>query len=113
MLRIVSRLTHLFAKLMTVERRKMSRGRFLKSGTILLGSWEVPCRVRNLSEIGACLELQTTVGIPAVFQFTMQNKTPQICKVMWRDYTKLGVHFRMDALTNDATARTLYHQAAI
>jgi len=68
--------------------------RMLKSGKILLGKRAVPCTVRNLSEIGACLEVQTTYGIPAVFEFTMPNASTQTCKVVWRDNTKLGVHFR-------------------
>lgn len=78
----------------------------LKSGKILLGSWQVPCTVRNLSEIGACLEVQTTIGIPATFQFTMPNQTPQTCKVVWRDYTKLGVHFRTATPIGEVAAAT-------
>ena len=89
---------------MIAERRKVPRRRTLKSGKILLGAWEVPCTVRNLSEIGACLEVQTTVGIPAAFQLTMQNQTPRTCKVMWRDYTRLGVHFRTNAVMGDVGA---------
>lgn len=76
------------------ERRKAARMRMLKSGKILLGRREVPCAVRSLSEIGACLQVQTTYGIPALFQLIMPNREPQSCKVIWRDDTKLGVHFR-------------------
>jgi hypothetical protein len=50
--------------------------------------------VRDFSGIGACLEVQNTTSIPAVFQFIMQNQTTQTCKMIWRDETKLGVHFR-------------------
>ena len=53
--------------------------------------------VRNLSNIGACPQVLTTVGTPAIFQFMMPNQTPQTYKLMWRDYTSLGVHFRSDA----------------
>jgi hypothetical protein len=42
------------------ERRKIPRRRILKSGKILLGRRQVQCTVRNLSEIGACLVVQTT-----------------------------------------------------
>ena len=69
--------------------------RMLKSGKILLGGWEVPCTVRSLSESGACVEVQTTYGIPALFQFIMLDwKTPQSCKVMWRDDRRLGIYFQ-------------------
>jgi hypothetical protein len=66
----------------------------LKSGKILLGRAEVLCTVRSFSEIGACLQVQTTYGIPALFQLVMPSREPQSCKVMWRDDTRLGVHFR-------------------
>ena len=75
------------------ERRTVTRVRMLKSGNILLGSRKVPCTVRNLSEIGACLMVQTTYGIPAAFQFRGPSGELQACKVVWRNDTKLGVHF--------------------
>jgi hypothetical protein len=76
------------------ERRKIPRRRILKSGKILLGRRQVQCTVRNLSAIGACLVVQTTYGIPATFEFVMPDQLPKTCKVMWRDDTRLGVHFR-------------------
>lgn len=76
------------------ERRKIPRRRILKSGKILLGRRQVQCTVRNLSAIGACLVVQTTYGIPATFEFVMPDQVSKTCKVMWRDDTKLGVHFR-------------------
>lgn len=76
------------------ERRKIPRRRILKSGKILLGRRQVQCTVRNLSEIGACLVVQTTYGIPATFEFVMPDQLEKTCKVMWRDDTRLGVHFR-------------------
>lgn len=78
------------------ERRKHQRRRMLKSGSIFIGTHQIPCTVRNLSELGGCLEVQTTIGIPAEFGFALPNQKPQACKVMWRDYTKLGVHFRSE-----------------
>ena len=34
--------------------------------------------VRNLSNIGACLQDLTTVGIPAIFQFDAESNTPNL-----------------------------------
>ena len=68
--------------------------RMLKSGKIFLGNWGVPCTIRNLSGSGACLEVQTTYGIPATFEFVMSNDLPRTCKVVWLNGTKLGVHFQ-------------------
>jgi hypothetical protein len=65
----------------------------LKSGKILLGSHAVPCAVRNLSETGACLEVQTTYGIPTKFEFVLPPQPPRLCKVVWIRDTKIGVHF--------------------
>jgi hypothetical protein len=46
------------------KRQPPPRRRLLKSGKILLGRDPIPCTVRNLSETGACLQVQTTVGFP-------------------------------------------------
>jgi hypothetical protein len=55
---------------------------------------EVPCVVNTLSKIGACLLVETTRGIPEVIEFIGPNQAPKTCKVVWRDDTRLGVHFR-------------------
>jgi hypothetical protein len=65
-----------------------------KAGKILLDNTEVPCTVGKLSKLGACLMVQTTEGIPALFRFAMPNRAPMTCKVIWRDDKRLGVHFR-------------------
>ena len=66
----------------------------LKSGKIMLGKIAVPCTVRNLSGTGACLQVQTTAGIPSSFNIAMADGTSRACKVTWLDETKLGVHFQ-------------------
>jgi hypothetical protein len=76
------------------ERRPTPRARMLKSGKILLGKHAVPCTVRNLSDTGACLQVQTTEGLPGEFVFAMTDRPPRSCKVIWRDENKLGVQFQ-------------------
>ena len=93
-----------------VDHRKTPRVRRFKDGKILLGSLELPCTIRDLSEIGACLEVHATRGIPAVFRLAMPNRMIKTCKVMWRDYTKLGVHFR-PALIGNPNAQVKFEQA--
>jgi hypothetical protein len=68
--------------------------RLIKSARILFSSTEVPCTVGKLSKMGACLIVETTRGIPALFVLTMPNQAPWTCKVTWRDDKRLGVHFR-------------------
>jgi hypothetical protein len=76
------------------ERRIASRTEVLQSGMLLLGISEIPCTVRNLSATGACLVVETTMGIPAVFQLATANQTARTCKVRWRRATTLGISFR-------------------
>jgi len=66
----------------------------VKSARILFGSTEVPCTIGKLSRLGACLIVQTTHGIPVLFNLVMPNQVCRICKVTWRDDKRLGVHFR-------------------
>jgi hypothetical protein len=65
----------------------------LKSGKILLGNYAIPCAVRNISEIGACLKVQTTEGIPEEFDFLFAGEPARACKTVLRDYTQIGVKF--------------------
>jgi PilZ domain len=75
------------------ERRVHPRVRVLKSGKIIFGKKTVPCTVRNISEGGVCLQLQTTFGIPATFDFAMTDGPMHHCKVAWLDATRMGVAF--------------------
>ena len=76
------------------QRRAAQRLRMLKSGKIFLGSWGVPCTIRNLSDTGACLQVQTTYGIPSKFELTLADGQRRSCKIIWLDGTKLGVQFQ-------------------
>ena len=76
------------------NRRESSRLRMLKSGRILLGKAAVPCTVRNLSDGGACLQVQSTYGLPSAFEFAIDDKPPRTCKVIWLDATTLRVQFQ-------------------
>lgn len=50
------------------ERRTIARKRILKAGTIQIGGGgAIDCTVRNLSPIGAALDVQSPVGIPNEF----------------------------------------------
>ena len=78
-----------------VERRKIPRHRTLKAGSIVFNrAAGIDCRVRNLSPVGACLEVASQVGIPDDFVLLVENdhlKTS--CHVIWRSPTRLGVEF--------------------
>jgi len=63
-------------------------------GTIQFENTKVSCTISTLSKIGACILVETTRGIPEVFELIVPNQRPRSCKVMWRDDARLGVHFR-------------------
>jgi len=76
------------------DRRESGRLRMLKSGRIVLGKASVPCTVRNLSQSGACLQVQSTYGLPSAFEFILDDKPPRPCKVVWLDATTVRVQFQ-------------------
>jgi len=76
------------------ERRDTQRLRMLKSGKILLGKASVPCTVRNISPGGACLQVQSTYGLPAAFDFALDDKPARPCRVVWLDATTMRVQFQ-------------------
>lgn len=78
--------------------------RLVKSAKILFENTEVPCTISKLSKLGACLIVQATHGIPALFVLTMTNQASRTCKVTWRDDKRLGVHFRKGSLAGRTDA---------
>jgi hypothetical protein len=76
------------------NRRRSFRFRTLKSAKILLGAHHLSCTIRNLSETGACLEVETADGIPLNFQFRMPNQSVRACKVIWAAEAMVGVQFQ-------------------
>jgi len=77
------------------ERRKAQRGRTLKAGSIAFNrAAGIDCRVRNMSPVGACLEVSSQVGIPNDFVLIVSyDRFKQSCRVIWRSDTRLGVQF--------------------
>jgi hypothetical protein len=76
-----------------MDRRRPPRRRVLKSGKILIGKHPIPCTVRNISEIGGCLKVQNTAGIPTVFDFLVAGEPIRTCKTIGSTDTLIGVMF--------------------
>lgn len=77
------------------ERRKETRARTLKSGKIVLNlhASVVDCTVRNLTDHGALLQVQSVIGIPESFELVFDNQAHRDCRVVWRGSNRLGVEF--------------------
>lgn len=77
------------------ERRTTQRHRTLKAGSIAFNSAAgIDCRIRNLSAIGACLEVESQIGVPDDFMLVMErDHVREQCHVIWRMRSRLGVTF--------------------
>jgi hypothetical protein len=77
------------------EHRAHPRQRILKAGTIAFNrAGVISCMVRNISEGGACLEVDSPVGVPEDFTLVIESdhmKRP--CQVRWRTGKRIGVQF--------------------
>jgi PilZ domain len=77
------------------ERRAVFRRRTYKSGTITFGGClNIECLVRNISDDGACLEVNSPASIPDDFNLVIRpDNIFRTCQVAWRAPDKIGVHF--------------------
>ena len=76
-------------------RRKTARHRVLKGAHITFRSHQatIDCTVRNLSDSGACLRVQSPIGIPDAFDLVLDSKSVVHCRVTWRKAKQIGVEF--------------------
>jgi hypothetical protein len=80
----------------TTERRRSPRQRVLQGGVISFRQMgaTIDCTVRNVSAVGACLLVNSPVGIPDKFELVLnRDRTPHHCRVIWRAANKIGVEF--------------------
>ena len=79
------------------EHRIAPRHRTFKGAKIAfkeLGA-AIDCVVRNLSDTGACLKVESSVGIPQTFNLVLEDgQSVRSCRLIWRKDTQIGVEFR-------------------
>ena len=76
------------------EQRATQRHRVLKGGTISFKGAGISCTVRNLSERGAALEVNSPVGIPPNFALVVDgDHTARPCHIVWRKEKRIGIAF--------------------
>jgi hypothetical protein len=80
----------------SAEKRAAVRRRTLKGGRIIFQrrGASIDCIVRDLSETGACLQVESQAGIPSTFElFITDDKSLRTCRVAWRSAKRIGVVF--------------------
>jgi len=77
------------------QQRRAQRLRTFKGGAIIFGpAAGIDCVIRNLSETGASLDVESPVGIPDDFTLLMKPKIiKRNCRVAWRSAKRIGVRF--------------------
>jgi PilZ domain len=76
------------------EKRTTPRRRVLKAGAIEFGGGTIDCTVRNLSSIGAALDVPSVIGIPDEFVLAVPSDELRFaCRVVWRRAERIGVRF--------------------
>ena len=88
------------------ERRRVPRTAVCKPARVMLDRNQIiDCTVRNLTSIGACVEISDTEieSMSENVDFSFDNfHTVHIAKIIWRDNTRIGVAFENVAAVSDA-----------
>jgi hypothetical protein len=77
------------------ERRKITRTRVLKGAKFLLKNSSVrDCVVRDLTNVGAGVEVPNTIELPEALDLTFDGgRSFRRCRLVWRKISKTGVEF--------------------
>jgi hypothetical protein len=78
------------------DRRRVQRTRVLKDATIILHdcSSVFDCAVLNITNLGVCVEVPSSVDIPNAFALSFDRaRTSRQCRVIWKSDNRLGVSF--------------------
>jgi hypothetical protein len=77
-----------------IEKRAAQRHRVFKGGTITFESSGVACTVRNMSEGGAAIDLDTSVTVPQSFKLWIaRDNFMRNCRTVWRNDKRIGLTF--------------------
>lgn len=79
------------------EQRIQQRNRTFRSGKLVFNNKRsiINCVVKNLSISGACLEVESTGGIPTAFELKLDEAdASHLCQLVWMSDKRVGVEFR-------------------
>ncbi len=75
-------------------RDRPQRRRVLKAGAIEFGGGAIDCTIRNISQCGAALDVESPIGIPERFYLLIPTDNRRVrCYIRWRKDTRIGVAF--------------------
>ena len=78
------------------ERRNAARRLAIKEARIVFKRHGavIDCTIRSLSDGGACLKVESPIGIPDTFDLVYDHPSSvRHCRVIWRKATQIGVEF--------------------
>ncbi len=77
------------------DRRNAARRRVFKGAQIVFQdrASTIDCLVRDLSDRGARLKVESPIGIPDSFDLVLEAATVRNCRVTWRKASQIGVEF--------------------
>lgn len=80
------------------EKRGFHRRRVLKSGTLQFnkGYTTFGCRIKNLTDSGAMVEMGETTGVPHSFNFAMDGVATVPATIIWRTSSRMGIKFHIN-----------------
>ena len=80
------------------ERRKRPRLRVLKSAKLVLRKSSVfDCVVRDLTNVGAGIEIPNTIDLPEALEMTFDGgRSIRPCRLVWRTFSRTGVGFLLN-----------------
>ncbi len=77
-----------------VDLRKNVRRNSDAAGTIYYNAAYIPCRLENISDGGACVQLASDAAIAPYFVLIVPlEKVERSCFVVWRKGSRIGVQF--------------------
>jgi hypothetical protein len=84
-----------------LDRRQSVRDKVLYGGVAEINeSSTMDCVVRNISDRGACIELDQAAQLPEEMNLTIQRKGRSfLARLIWRQANKVGLAFRI--MTSD------------
>jgi PilZ domain len=82
----------------TQKERRTGRRRALKAAQITFKGLKglgatIDCTIRDISESGACLKVESPVGIPDDFVLAVGGVPTHRCRLLWRKASQIGVEF--------------------